>query len=68
MQNHKIRAKISNKFTRTAQAHIKKGDLVNYSEDGIYIYKQIPQEEYVRYVNGEKVMMDELGIEAEIVI
>ena len=65
IMSRRIRAKIHNDFTRSAEKHIKKGDLKLYSTDGIYIYRKISQREYVDHEINSEWMMEELGIEAE---
>jgi hypothetical protein len=69
MANHRIRALIHDKYTRTCARHIKKGDLSNYTTDDKYIYKDITPEEYTNHIinaDSGKFKTDELGISWEI--
>lgn len=68
MPKHRIRHKINCRFSRTAAAHIKRGDLTDYTTDDEYIYKTISNEAYVKAItegDNEPFQMKELGLIAE---
>ena len=67
MATHRIRAQIVDNFTRTAAAHVRKGDLTGYSADENFIYQLITDEDYARRIareENEPFMMKEIGVEA----
>lgn len=67
MPKIRIKSLIHDQFSIAAKKHIDNGDLPMYTCNNVYIFKIINKEEYdSMIIDTGKVMMTELGIEAEL--
>lgn len=68
MPKHRLRYLINSEYSRTAQYHIKRGDIEKYTADDTYIYRELTHEEYIEAIRtgeNEPFIMKEIGLQAE---